>query len=417
MKNEFLWDNVVDRIIEVYKLKNTPKNHCNAVISTKKKKPNVCIITTPRFKASITPLSNLVKIISSLSAEVFLITGNEGAEIFNINKNIRGISISHEVKKRLFRRILNYIFLQLKISYEITKIKKNIDSSIFFMGEGLLLPALTLKFLKKPIILSLAASSSKMLDSQKNLQSILKLPKYLEIMNYILSDKIVIYSSNLIPEWGLYRYQNKIRICHEHILDFNELKLEKKCGDKGFVIGYIGRFSEEKGVMNFIESIPRILKEKPSLNVLIMGEGELKSDIETYIMRNNLKNNVKLTGWIHHENIPQCLNLLKLLIIPSYTEGLPNIMLEAMACGAPVLATRVGAIPEIIKDTKTGFLMENNSPECIAENIIRGLEYPYLEKIAENARSLVKHQFTIEAAIERYSTVFENITGTYYEST
>ena len=380
-------------------------------MNNQNEEPNVCIVTSPRIKASITPLLNLVNVISSLSNQVFLITGNEGAEIFKINKNIHGVSISHNVKRQLFYRILNYIFLQLKISYEIIKLNKIVDSYIFFMGEGLLLPVLTLKILRKPVILSLAASSPKMLDSQKDLRSILKLPKYLEIINYILSDKIVIYSSNLITEWGLYRYQNKIQICHEHILDFNRFKLETKYNDRELVIGYIGRFSEEKGVLNFAESIPKILKEKPSLNILIMGDGDLKSDIEMYIHINGLENNVKLTGWICHENLPKYLNYLKLLIIPSYTEGLPNIMLEAMACGTPVLATKVGAIPDIIKDTKTGFLLENNSPECIAKNSIRALEHPDLEKIAENARSLVGHEFTYEAAIEKYSSVFKQYKG------
>ncbi|AKB76151.1 hypothetical protein MSLAZ_2890 [Methanosarcina lacustris Z-7289] len=378
-------------------------------MNNQNEKPNVCIVTSPRPKASITPLSNLIDILSSLSNQVFLITGNEGAEIFKINKNIHGVPISYNVKRQLFYRILNYIFLQLKISYEIIKLNKIVDSYIFFMGEGLLLPVLTLKILRKPIILSLAASSPKMLDSQKDLRSILKLPKYLEIINYILSDKIVIYSSNIITEWGLDRYQNKILIGHEHILDFSRFKLVKKYNDRELIIGYIGRLSEEKGVINFAESIPKILKEKPSLNILIMGDGDLKSDIETYLLRNGLENNVKLTGWICHENLPEYLNSLKLLIIPSYTEGLPNIMLEAMACGTLVLATKVGAIPDIVKDTKTGFLMENNSPECIATSTIKALEHPDLEKIAENARSLVEHEFTYEAAIEKYSSIFKQI--------
>jgi len=80
-----------------------------------------------------------------------------------------------------------------------------------------------------------------------------------------------------------------------------------------------------------------------------------------------------------------------------------------MACGTPVLATPVGAIPDVIKDGETGFLMENNSPECIATNVIRALEYPDLEGVAQRARALVEREFTYEKAVERWKEVLGGV--------
>jgi glycosyltransferase involved in cell wall biosynthesis len=97
--------------------------------------------------------------------------------------------------------------------------------------------------------------------------------------------------------------------------------------------------------------------------------------------------------------------MLQLLVIPSFTEGLPNIILEAMACGTPVLATSVGAIPDIIKDGETGYIMENNSPVCIAENITRVLGDPDREKIAMNARKMVESDFTFDTTVTQWKRI------------
>jgi len=107
--------------------------------------------------------------------------------------------------------------------------------------------------------------------------------------------------------------------------------------------------------------------------------------------------------------MPRYLNEAKLVVLPSYGEGLPNIVLEAMACGTPVLATPVGGIPDVIQNGDTGFIMKNNSPACIAENVMRALEHPDLETIVKNARALVEQEFTYEGAMERWKEILEEL--------
>jgi len=372
------------------------------------KKPNIGILTFPISKSGNIPLSNLVDIVYSLSNEIYLITGNDGYTFFKEDKRIHTYGIEHKTGRNVFTRILKYIYTQLRISYKLAKIARNVDVWIFFIGgDSLLLPMLTAKLLRKKVVVALAGSSIKTLISAND--NLLKPVKILSKINYTLSNRIILHSPNLIKEWNLEKYRNKICIAHEYFLDFDKFKIKKKLNERDNLVGYIGRLSEEKGVLNFVKAIPEIIKERNDLEFLIGGDGQLRNKIGKYLDKNNLNDKIKVTGWIPHAELPDYLNELKLLVIPSYTESGPIIALEAMACGTPTLATRVGHIPNMVKDGETSFIMENNSPECVAENTIRALNHPNLEGIVTKAHALVEKEFTYEAAVERYKKVLESI--------
>ena len=161
--------------------------------------------------------------------------------------------------------------------------------------------------------------------------------------------------------------------------------------------------------MNFVKAIPAVLKEKGDLEFYIGGDGPYRNEILSFLNENNLKDKVKILGWIPHDKLPDYLNKLKLLVLPSHTEGLPNIMLEAMACGIPVLANAVGSIPDVINDGETGFIMENNLPECIAKNIIRSLQYSNLGEVINNARELIKEEFNYTYTENRYKKIIAEV--------
>ena len=192
-------------------------------------------------------------------------------------------------------------------------------------------------------------------------------------------------------------------------MDFNKFKLIKNYDSRINVIGYIGRLNKEKGILNFVDSIPKILCQMNNLKFFIAGDGPLLGEIENYLILHNLKNKVQLLGWIPHDKLPDHLNELKLLVIPSYTESGPIIALESMACGTPIVATKVGHILNMIKDEENGFIMDNNSPECISKYILRALTSPNINKIILNAQNFVKNEFTYDVAIEKYKKIIEDL--------
>ena len=371
------------------------------------KRPNIGIVTLPIDKAHVLPLSNFVDIFHSLSNEVYLITGNAGATLSKGRNKLHLYSISHKTGVNVISRIVNYVYTQLRISYRLARISRNADLWIFPIGgEGLLLPIIMAKLLRKRTVLVHSTSAAKLLEAKR--EPFAK-PLLLAVeMNRILADRIILYSSSLIREWNLDKHKHKIAIARKHFLDFDKFRVKKKLAERENLVGYIGRLSREKGVLNLVKAIPMI---KGETKFLIRGEGELRDSIEKQLNENKLNNKPYLMGWIQHDELPNDLNRLRLLILPSYIEGLPNIILEAMACGTPVLATAVGCVPDLIKDSKTGFIMEDNSPECIARNIIRVLSHPSLEGIAQNARALVEKEFTYEAAVEAYRKILSSLLG------
>jgi len=369
----------------------------------KKEPQNIGIVTFPIGEANVPPLSNFVHICQSISQNTYVITGNAGATLFqDYHNNFCVSTINYKIGTNVFTRIVNYARTQLKISYKLARLSRSVDVWLFPIGAEKLLPAmLVAKLLRKHSILALTSSAVEIQESQKD--SLGKVTVWFAKANYYLADRIILYSPNLIHEWNLEKYGHKISIAHEHFLDFGKFKIEKPLDERSNLVGYVGRLSGEKGILNFLEAIPKVLETRDEVAFLIGGDGQLRPQVEECV--DKLDGKVQFVGWIPHDELPKYLNELKLLVLPSYTEGLPNIMLEAMACGTPVLATPVGAIPDIIKDGETGFIMENNSPECIAQNIIRALKHPDLEQIARNARALVEREFTFKKVVERYREI------------
>jgi len=372
-------------------------------------KYDIGIITVPISRSGFTPLSQLIEIIFPFTKKFSLITGDESYRFFKMDTRLNIVAVSQNDSSFFLMRIINYISLQLKITFWIIKNRKNIDILIFFIGGDILvIPMLIANILQKKTLMVVASSSFKAHKAQKD--PFYKLIKITLFINYSCAKKIILYSTKLIEDYGLKIWEDKILIAHHHFIPIEFFTVIIPFSNRSPVIGYIGRISREKGVQNFVQALPSIIHDHPSdLHVIIGGEGLMKENIESFIITENLNRHVELPGWIPSDDFPKYLNKLRLLVLPSYSEGLPNIILEAMACGTPVLANAVGANTDLIQDGETGFLMKDNSPECIAENVLRALNSPDLEKISRNGRRFIQENFTFEKTLESYNRIFQEI--------
>ena len=372
-------------------------------------KVNVCILTFPLSEAGYTPLSNLVNLLSRLANKVYVIGGGEALERLEDKEKVRFLKVTHRISSNALMRIINYVNTQLKILHYVVTVSKEADLFVFFIGgEGLLIPILALKLLRKKILLMPGGIANKVYSVRKD--PISKFMSLLVSINFTLTDTLIVYSHRLVREANLARHQHKIAIAHEHFVDFTKFAIKKKVDERSNLVGYIGRLSEEKGILNLIEAVPFVLKGKADTRFIICGKGSLADRVQNLIKAEGIEAQVRLIGWIAHEDVPQYLNELKMLVLPSFTEGLPNAILEAMACGTPVLATPVGAIPDIIKDGKTGFLLKSNDPEHIADRIVELLGKPeLLKKVSINAYNYVRENFSYEKTLEAWRKILSEL--------
>ena len=179
------------------------------------------------------------------------------------------------------------------------------------------------------------------------------------------------------------------------------------CSD-GFVIIAIGRYSLEKGFDILLKALIPLWEKIPNLKLLLIGEGGCRGQYENIIRENNLENRVLLAGY--RPEAWRYLTLADLYVISSWTEGLPITLLEAMRSKVPVVATRVGGIPEVLHGEKGGFLLPPGNPQELARMIETCFSNPALagEK-AEFCYNRFHDHYTSRAMAEKYLAIYREL--------
>jgi len=370
----------------------------------------VGVLTPSIVEAGTIPLSNLIEILAALTSRVTLISGDAGARFFQGDPRVITFGLTHRQGSTLPVRLFRYLLYQVRQSVILSKATSEVDLWIFFFAaDTQLLQLITAKLLGKKVVLAFTGSQ---IQTYSSFHDPMVIPvRVLSRLNCLFADQIVLYTPHLIEDYGLSRFAGKITIASRHFLDFARFQEQTPLAERDLVIGYIGRLSEEKGVGNLVHALPGILRGLPGLRVLFIGDGPLTGAIEQMVNSRGLSAQVQVTGWIPHDQLPAYLSQLALLVLPSYTEGLPNVMLEAMACGTPVLATPVGSIPDLIVDGETGYLMDGNSPAVITASVIRALHDLSRGAVAHAALEMVRREFSFDQAVARYRRLLDGVIG------
>lgn len=350
----------------------------------------------------------LLSIIDNMSKDnyrLFFICSEEQKKFLDElrNRNLETLAVNMESKFRI-----NTVF-QIRNFIRVKKIK-----IVHTHGtRGSFYGRLAARWAGVPIIISTVHSS---LYNYPVGRMKKKMYTYLDRLTACFCDKIICVSGALADEMVKRSKINpgKILIIHNGV----ELKRFDQIGDTSYLltesntnsederIGAIGRLSYEKGHASLLKAVARLKKSFPRLKCLIVGDGPLREELEELCRELGISQNCIFLG--ARRDIPEILSILDLVILPSISEGLSMVLLESMAARCPAVASRVGGIPELIEDGKTGLLVEPENPLALAEAIRSLLENKDKAKeISSNARLRVEKEFTVKEMAKKTEDTYE----------
>jgi len=178
----------------------------------------------------------------------------------------------------------------------------------------------------------------------------------------------------------------------------------------------VARLVEKKGVEYGMRAVSKTLGRFPKLEYTIAGDGPLRKDLEHLAQSLNLSNNIRFTGWINQNTILDLMKKADLLLAPSVTdadgnkEGIPVVLMEALALGLPVISTRHSGIPELIKDGKVGYLVQEKDVDGLSEKISTYLSHPEKwPQLGKNGNNFVRKHYDIHQLNDRLEHLFRDL--------
>jgi glycosyltransferase involved in cell wall biosynthesis len=175
------------------------------------------------------------------------------------------------------------------------------------------------------------------------------------------------------------------------------------------LIGSIGRLDPIKGHAYLLDAFVMLAPRFPDLHLLLVGDGELLPQLKMRVRQSGLAGRVLFLGW--REDVPDLLHALSLFVFPSLSEGMGRALVEAMAAGVPIVATRASSIPEVLAEGEAGYLVEPANAPSLAAGIETVLRDPDLQcRLAKAARVRARN-YSVEAMLRKIEAVYQDVLG------
>ncbi len=221
--------------------------------------------------------------------------------------------------------------------------------------------------------------------------------KFISCIGHFCTSQMMLYSDK--AHWSKF---NIVR-CGVDLKQF-EFKTPERKATK---LVYVGRLSAEKGVPILFESLNLLKAQNIEVELTLLGDGEDRAFLENLAKEMDVDDRVIFGGFVDQETIANTLRASDIFVLPSFAEGIPVALMEAMAIGIPVIATYVGGITELVIDGETGQVVSPSDPVSLSDAIARYADdQTFCKRIAAQARTKVEEEFNIEDQVDKLATLF-----------
>jgi glycosyltransferase involved in cell wall biosynthesis len=170
----------------------------------------------------------------------------------------------------------------------------------------------------------------------------------------------------------------------------------------------VGRLCEQKGQLLLIEAAALVAKEGIDFELVLVGDGEMRTAVEALIAAHSLEKKIRITGWASSEVVQEELRAARVMILPSFAEGLPIVIMEALALGRPVITTYIAGIPELVESGQCGWMIPAGSVEAIKTAMSAAIAAPTaeLQKMGHEGRRRVQQMHDVDRSAQQLADLF-----------
>jgi len=240
---------------------------------------------------------------------------------------------------------------------------------------------------------------------------------YIEMITSFMVDHYVVVSESVkryiidkskISDEKISVIYNGVNIKSQDDSHKQNVRMPFKIEDEDRILMTVGRLHEQKGHYYLVKAISKVQKEFPKVKLLVIGEGEEENNLKKLVKSLDLTNEVIFIGLSSY--IEEILPMAELFLLPSLWEGLPNVLLEAMAAGKPVIATEVGGVPELVIHGETGMLVPHKDSDALACAIADLLKNRLkARRMGEAGRIRAEEHFSIQKMIEKTESLYQEL--------